>query len=981
MLVQPDLPWGLGARSPHHIQFPVSPMTTVRHLTCSRPGSAWEEAVRPWFELLGREAWAADKPVAALVPDGVAASVLKRQLAEAGLPVVGIDIFTPGRLRHRLAAALPQDKPVAVREELILFLRLAAQNLPDNSFARAVLADPLPFLRDFDALDAAGWTGEVFRFGPANELLNALRGQLERAGMRTAHAAARLPETAEPVFSHLLVTGFGPAQSGNFFLLQSALAASEAATAVFSQPISDAPLDYAFSEIWETLLGPAEPAPGMLEFPAAAAGEPAFLLAPDPCVEASLIADQVERWLAEAESPRIGVVFPHGGLALPREVALALEAARLPHYDAGGHAAARPAGFQLLEAWRAMQESQRLQEAVDFIRALRAHRELLPEQAERLLKVLRDTFSEAMTDDLAVLRAAGSHRPEAAEFFTQWPPLPPSETLEAYAEAVRPVLERFAWPERLDFLSERVALLAPRLEDRLERTAFLGWLAKMVDRPGRARSEMGRHPLARVALVTAQEALAGDWTHLIFAGMNGRQWEPPVPASGLLDESLIRRLNERAGYTADGVADFDGEHGRLLAPDEQTALTESAFWHLFSQTGAAVTCTAARRDNPASTRASAVNDLFLKAFHLARGTLPDEPACAQLEALSLARLPPAESARAFPGEEGFIGVHQNRRNPALSFDGHFFGFDTPPPGGLDFSFSQWEEVFKNPGYTWIKQAVRADLAWNPDAERSLAQAVGLWVHDWVSPLVKDGTWVPIPERELWPQIARDKAARVAQRLSAAYESAGRRLPDWWSETHTGALAMADSLIEAVLDAALEALPRGQLASEYSLPEGTLELSPGDPALRVRGRIDLLLHDGPDPENAPGPTWLVDFKTGSRKPLTTKRFAEGDGLQLGLYALALEQLGFGPVTLSLLVPGGALKPQLTDADVRAETALLGAVSAIHASGILGHRGAFRDRFKFSGHYPLATLVIGPATLKSKWLLTHPGLAPDEEEDDA
>ncbi|MDP0498265.1 MAG: PD-(D/E)XK nuclease family protein [Verrucomicrobiota bacterium JB024] len=956
-------------------------MTTVRHLVCTRPGTAWEEAVRPWFALLGREAWAANKPVAALVPDGVAASVLKRRLAEEGLPLVGIDIFTPGRLRHRLAAAAGEDKPVAVREELTLFLRLAVQALPDNAFARAVLAEPTAFLRDFDALDAAGWEGDEFRFAPANELARALREQLDRAGMQTAADAARLPVREEPVFSHLLVTGFGPAQSEHFFLLRSALAAAEEATVIFSQPISDSPLDFAFTETWESLLGPAAAAPGEAELLAEPEAEPAFLLAPDPCVEAKLVVDQVTRWLAGADEAVIGVVFPHRGLSLPREIALGLEAAKLPHYDAGGYTAARPAGFQLLEAWRAMQESQRLQETVDFVRCLRAHRELAPEPAEKLLNVLREVFREAMTDDLAVLRAAGSAQPEAAEFFSQWPTLPAQATLGAFAEAARPVLERFAWPERLDFLTERVALLAPRLEGTLERAAFLGWLAKMVDRPGRARSESGRHPLSRVALVTVEEALCGGWTHLIFTGMNGRQWEPPGAASGLLDETLVRELNARAGYTAEGAAEIDGTRGRLLAPADRATLAEAAFWHLTTQTAATVACTAARRDNPAATRASPLNDLFLKAYHLTHDSLPDEAACARLEAACAARLPASAPAGDFPGMAGFIGVHQNRRNPALPFDGHFFGFDLPPEGGLDFSFSQWEEAFKNPGTTWIKQAIRADLAWNPDAERSLAQAVGLWVHDWMNPLLAGGTWVPIPEQSLWQQLAQGKARAVEQRFAAAYEQAGRRLPDWWSESHAGALARAGQLIGAVLDAAAGAAPRGLLAGEYVLPEGELELFPGGARLRVRGRLDLILHEGPDPENAPGAAWLIDYKTGSRKPLTAKRFSEGDGLQLGLYSLALRQLGFSPVTASLLVPGEPLKPQLTDADVQAANALLMAVSAVHQSGTLGHRGAFRDRFSFSGHYPLATLVIGPAILKGKWLLTHPGLDPDGEEDEA
>ena len=135
-----------------------------------------------------------------------------------------------------------------------------------------------------------------------------------------------------------------------------------------------------------------------------------------------------------------------------------------------------------------------------------------------------------------------------------------------------------------------------------------------------------------------------------------------------------------------------------------------------------------------------------------------------------------------------------------------------------------------------------------------------------------------------------------------------------------------------------------------------------------GRIDLILTGAPVPDDA----WIVDYKTGNRKPLTAGKLPTGDGLQLALYALALNARG-----VSLLTPALDLTVQLTLADLLAQPRLWRGLLRMQEEGVFGMRGRLRDEFAFRGDYPLATLAIDQGVLDEKWALTHRDLCDEEE----
>jgi hypothetical protein len=185
-----------------------------------------------------------------------------------------------------------------------------------------------------------------------------------------------------------------------------------------------------------------------------------------------------------------------------------------------------------------------------------------------------------------------------------------------------------------------------------------------------------------------------------------------------------------------------------------------------------------------------------------------------------------------------------------------------------------------------------------------------------------------------------------------------------------------------------------MAAEWRLESPQLlSLSNGN-KLRVRGRIDLILaQTQPNDSQLTGAdVWIVDYKTGSQKPLTPpgktpearaanlrKKLVRGDAIQLGLYGLAARELGAAEIHLSILSLRTELdRPQLAMADLAADSDFWTELYRIQETGIFGLRGLIRNEFGFNPDYPLATLPIDKEFLDEKWVLTHPAFADDEDD---
>jgi hypothetical protein len=108
--------------------------------------------------------------------------------------------------------------------------------------------------------------------------------------------------------------------------------------------------------------------------------------------------------------------------------------------------------------------------------------------------------------------------------------------------------------------------------------------------------------------------------------------------------------------------------------------------------------------------------------------------------------------------------------------------------------------------------------------------------------------------------------------------------------------------------------------------------------------------------------------------------EGDTVQIGLYTLAVRQLGVEKISASLVsLTGARPRPELALSDFEVLSDVWLELQHMQQSGIFGMRGFIRSPWSFQDDYPLATLEIDPDQLDEKWASTHKALAMPEEEE--
>jgi hypothetical protein len=269
-----------------------------------------------------------------------------------------------------------------------------------------------------------------------------------------------------------------------------------------------------------------------------------------------------------------------------------------------------------------------------------------------------------------------------------------------------------------------------------------------------------------------------------------------------------------------------------------------------------------------------------------------------------------------------------------------------------------------------------------DAANPWAATTGKWVHHWLANMSETRnekifsafpTLTKIDERI---RFAADERCAALRRLCSLV---GKVVPDWWNSAWLNARYLARHL-GAKIGAA-----KGWnwMATELAIGrDGAVKIADGV-ELRLRGQIDLALAQNDASSLAAQKIWIVDYKTGSTKELKTSdlhdSLVKGTTLQLGLYTLAIRELGAGEVSASIVsLAVKNVAPQLSVIDLAPHTDIFVDLAEMQGTGIFGMKGEIRPAFGYSAAYPLATLPIDNDILEDKWALTHPALVLEKED---
>ncbi len=991
----------------------------VRLCISDHPAAVWDQVAEPWLREHGAR-WQEKRAV--LAPNAEWIAALKARAVEKKIPILGIDWVTPGHLRQRMLHSLKSAGRVALREDLHLLLEIAAAGLPDNPLARAFGPDPAPLQELLDTLESAGWSATALPNTAARELAQAVAELRQKTGGSTSAAAdQQLSITARagslPILgSQLLAVGFGPGDWAMRSLLEAAVAAYAECELILDV------VDYAQTSAaawvggWEEKLGDAAEwleaetaapfAPYSVEIltpvpvkiperknisPAFEPVTPNLWLAENLQAEADLVVAQALAFLEEAETKpaRVGIVVGAVNSPLAREVAARLSALGLPHHDAPGHLPGRGRAQIRFEAWLDWQEDGRLASLVAWARAA-AYSELWSESSERIEKSLQAAAGVTLADDLEVLAAwLTNQRGEtdaARQFLANWPRLPAVATLKEFFQKICDAAKKMGWPESPELLEERVKDWAEASNSSVPRAAVLHWARAVTRVPGRTRNALGREPWARLQITDAASAAAQTWSHLILAGLQHGEWPADDRDSPLLDEATIGGLNQRVlrqGSQGEGHWTVAPQHSLILSAADRRRLARAAFARLLALPTEGVALTA-RQIDPADGRPARLSEYFWAVAKIRLGRLPTAQDWESLAATSqvqrdifLGAKPKENGAQANPTAEATGRAFAARRKASVSFDEYSFCLKSPPAEPLSLSCVYWENAVKQPGASWFAHVLRLTPRWEVATDDFTRRSLGIWSHAWAQPgpritaKSEARESIPLPSRELWQKIAQDRAAEIRAQVTVAFAAAKKPLPEAWLDTW----ANAGRLVEHWIEALAELPDWSQGLAEVTLPPGLSITLPGmEAAIPVSGRLDLALFPRAVRLARGGlvEAWLIDFKSGAAEPLTKKKLAQGQGLQLALYAQALLALGAPRVSLTLLNREAEAEPQLTNEDL-ATPELAKIWNWLADFAVTGRWGEFcdlTDDYREAGDYPSATLPVPAEILRQKWALTHP-----------
>jgi hypothetical protein len=936
-------------------------------------------------------------PSLVVVPTRGQANDLKARLIAKGSSHLGLQFVTPSNLRALLAR---DDATLAAEpEHLRLLLAIAASEMEDRPnesealAAKAVARAPALLLRALNRLETAGWKFQelgLSSFAPVvqrfNELLKkcgfVLPGEADRRRLQQAACGRR-------EFSHVLITGFDGAHWAEWFLLRTAVELAENATIVLEEPRDNfSDVDLCWIGSWEEVCGEAQRAPR-----AETAKRFDFLIGTNFSEQAEAITRQCVRYLADEKCTRLGVIFPGSG-ALPRLVASSLERLEIPHNDGLGHIV--PGIFESAEwqAWIELQRAPRLNSFLRFLNALPDPAVVSPKISRQVFeKILHESYKEVLLDDLELLREFCATRVDdksqsVAEALWALPFLPPRATLAQFLQQTHAALAHLDWKQHALELANVAHDWSQRLDAKFSRALFLRWLEETAATSDTARSAAGEHPYARVQLLTVARAQNQEWSHLILAGWNEGAWPPPAGAEFARAEEIhvfnrsVQQLNKRAarqGSQGEGHTSVRENRSLYLGLGEQRAIALRQFDALLESASEGITLAASLVQEDAPERfwnpSECFTELYLKT---GRGPLTQTTLKNLQRATALL---PKPAAVATDVQQILIAFNTRRDSskPAGEYDFALRLNESYRPVPK-LSVSDLQRMVSSPAIIWMKRYLGVEAP--EDAANPWAATTGKWVHHWLANIIETregmifSAFPSLTTIDKRIRLAADERCAALRRLC---DLLGKVVPDWWNSGWLNARYLARHL-GAKIGGAKE---WEWMATELAVGrEGAVKIADGV-EFQLHGQVDLVLAQNDAASFAGQKIWIVDYKTGSTRELKTSdlhdTLVKGTTLQLGLYALAMRELGAAEVSASIIsLAVKNVAPQLSVVDLAPHTDVFADLAEMQRTGVFGMKGEIRPAFGYSAPYPLATLPIDNDILEDKWVLTHPALVLEKEE---
>ena len=957
---------------------------------------AWERIIAPWF--LDCLKSPHQKNIF-LSPSTSATVFIKNELLKANIPAIGVEFCTPGRIRKYLRAIYSLNSPMALREDLHLLMRTAAEELAHTPFAAATQMQPDEVVQVYDQWTKAGWPVASYPEEEIRLLLERFQTKIDAAGVSTVQAVDQVISEKQQVdisFDRFLLWGFSWRHWDAYTIARIAVLHAQNTCICFESTgdvvdvaaVWKGSWENAFGSFAEVLLGDKPPLRPYLNlahkaaFPDRVVPEGNACVLPDiyvsdsPDKEACFVLGKTLAFLADPTCDRVGIIVAREKLVIAREIAASLEGQSIPHFNHLGYNDSGEMPEMIFSAWCAFQDEPFLKQWDHFLESLYRYYPEIKETISKLRKGFSQAFREVLTDDFEVLRAymlKCSRSEECTQFLEDWPLWPKIASWDVFVKVASAFCEKISWENKVAILQERSDLLTKAILKPVQRGYFQNWLKGIIMPPKRTSNVTGQQIFAKVHLLTANEAVSQKWSHLILVGMRQEDWPGEVKDASLLSEACIYEYNQKAlkqGLHGEGDLCLKEGHRWMMSGRERCTYLQRTFYRLIRNVTQKLALTFSIKNQADGGGECVPSELLLQIVSAFSGKVPGPEVFRAIQEAGASNLysiiNDKKDQAALLSLDNTRIAYAKRRDEERPFDEFSFAFKTPPGALVRLSCKAWEDVLKYPASAWYRHVLKLKRN-NLDSEKDISSMVeGLWVHDWIS---LKAFSQKRPDAELWLKLACEKAEVVRGRVTQAYRSSGRSLPDIWAERWNASKRIVAHFV-AVLGA--EEGCCSYLISEYDIPENCNDKRFYD--IQLHGRIDLLASAKPfdlkESSRSENSVSVVDFKTGNMDPFTAKNLKKGNALQLVLYGLAIRQLGFRDVSLCLAKKNNAtLETQKLEVFLD-EAAFFKGLENLSITGIFGDRGDKRSNFSYTGDYPIASLFVDSEILEKKWALTNP-----------
>ena len=964
----------------------------------------WDSVLLPWFNAQGRNAWRSSKPTCVVAPTVEALHHLKGLLFETGIPYFAVRFVLPEEIRKEMAvlladSRLPDAKLLAAMVEAAANSVLAEK--PDDTVAAAVSRGPHTLTETLDVLHQGGWGAEQVEGDSMREIARRVEAALQTAHLLTAaqldHRMASLDVATYGIrFESVLAVGFDARHWKFWPLLKAAANFSSNFTACLTNPTAlaeqaDLVWTGSFEELGQGNIHPVldsmetedmgEMASAVEADRTVAATVPVqFLAATNQTSQARMTAEKVAAALADGATS-IAVLAPGPGVTA-RETALAFERLGIAHYNG---IPVRRARMSDPEAWTALVDTLETPTIANLLGFLRIRSDippaLYPHSTDKLLHVLDRDGANFIFPEIKLLggflaEGADTRSVEVGQFLQKWPQLPESDTLGNFLTAINALLGQLEWGAARLSVQEVAGSLSKANALTISRSGFCSYIRDAVLAPSPIRTELGGNPFARVQILRPEDAVTRRWDKIFFTGQNDGVWPPRIQPGGYLsDEDLvalnsrIRALNEAvtdAGTGGDGTLSVIPGRSYMVGPFEYRALHVRDFIRLLESCNSAVII-AAIEDETAGGAAMHPGELYLRAHRAVHGGTLSREQMTRIAARAEGSLHPSflVPPTTPTNTTQMMTAWTARRDKVSSgFSSYEFCLNETPTWELNIPASAWGRVFDRPAEIFLRHVLGVSPTGDLRTSMPWGMVSGNWTHDWLQSAAPTGA---TPAADQWISGTTQAAQAFRSRVCRLLRAEGRELPTWWASLWAQSLAAADSLAETMGAAARHPY----VITEGKLPKTLIKL-PSGRVIPSGGRFDLVFSDSlPNAQGGfTGTGWLVDFKTGSDKPLTPKDLFRLKGIQLSLYGLILEALGMTGVDISLQRPGESANVQVTTNDVRANIAVMEKLADMAQFGRFGYYGEIHSEFPGGSTYPIATLSASASVDNAqKFAATH------------